>query len=234
MVENQCQVSILVASGRAMNRELYAQALNRHTNLRVVACAASVGQVLQAVQMKEIHVALIATALQDGPLSGFDALQQLRSSHPHVKSVILFEEHEAHLVVPALRAGARGAFCPTLDGIRGLCRCVKQVHDGQIWASSAQLRDLLETFSRSTPFRIVNSNGAQLLTKREESIVHLVEEGLTNRQIARELNLSEHTIRNNLFHIFDKLGVSTRVELALYAVNASKHAFAHVPPTKAV
>jgi DNA-binding NarL/FixJ family response regulator len=67
--------------------------------------------------------------------------------------------------------------------------------------------------------RVLNSRGAPLLTPREEQVVALVAEGLANRQIARELNLSEHTIKKYLFRIFEKLGISTRVELVLYAVN---------------
>ena len=60
------------------------------------------------------------------------------------------------------------------------------------------------------------------LTKREEDVVRLLAEGLQNRDIAKELKLSEHTIKNYLFHIFDKLGVSSRVELVLYAVSSTK------------
>jgi DNA-binding CsgD family transcriptional regulator len=61
-----------------------------------------------------------------------------------------------------------------------------------------------------------------LLTKREEEVVRLVAEGMQNREIAKELKLSEHTIKNYLFHIFEKLGVSSRVELVLYAVSSAK------------
>jgi DNA-binding CsgD family transcriptional regulator len=70
--------------------------------------------------------------------------------------------------------------------------------------------------------RVVNADGLRLLTKREEDVVRLLAEGLQNREIAHELNLSEHTVKNYLFHIFDKLGVSSRVELILYAVSSSK------------
>jgi DNA-binding NarL/FixJ family response regulator len=66
---------------------------------------------------------------------------------------------------------------------------------------------------------MANVGGSNLLTKREEGVVHLVAEGLTNREISHQLNLSEHTVRNYLFRIFNKLGTSTRVELALYANN---------------
>jgi DNA-binding NarL/FixJ family response regulator len=67
--------------------------------------------------------------------------------------------------------------------------------------------------------RVLNSRGSRLLTAREEQVVALVAEGLGNRQIAGELNLSPHTVKKYLFRIFEKLGVSNRVELVLYAVN---------------
>ena len=67
----------------------------------------------------------------------------------------------------------------------------------------------------------MRTNGLRLLTKREEDVVRLLSEGLQNRDIAKELKLSEHTVKNYLFHIFDKLGVSSRVELVLYAVSSS-------------
>jgi len=69
--------------------------------------------------------------------------------------------------------------------------------------------------------RVINSKGGQLLTPREEQVVALVAEGLSNRDVARELNLSQHTVKKYLFRIFDKLGISSRVELVLYAVNHS-------------
>jgi len=71
--------------------------------------------------------------------------------------------------------------------------------------------------------RVVNVQGSSLLTPREEQVVALVAEGLSNRDIAQELALSEHTVKKYLFRIFDKLGISTRVELVLYAVNHGDH-----------
>jgi DNA-binding NarL/FixJ family response regulator len=122
----------------------------------------------------------------------------------------------------AFRGGADGVISPAIDGFSRLCRCVEQVHAGQVWANSAQLHQVLEEFSRRSPVQVVSNTGEALLTRREEEVVHLVEDGLTNRQIAVKLGLSEHTVRNNLFRIFDKLGVSTRVELALYTMRHSR------------
>ncbi len=139
-----------------------------------------------------------------------------------MKAVLLVDNPEPNLVVDAFRAGAKGVFCPSLSAFKALCRCVDRVHAGQIWAKSSELTCVLEAFSKLAPTGVVNADGMRLLTKREEDVVSLLSEGLQNREIAHELNLSEHTIKNYLFHIFDKLGVSSRVELILYAVSSTK------------
>jgi DNA-binding NarL/FixJ family response regulator len=229
MRSKQQKISILLAFGRSVATELISRELNRQTGFHVVACASTMTEVLCAVKTHEVNVALIRTALKDGPLSGIQAIQQIREAYPTVKSVLLIEPPEAQFVATVFRAGAKGVFYISQDNFKSLCRCIKQVHAGQIWANSAQLHEVLEAFSRRTPIRVVSAGGAQLLTKREEEIVELVADGLTNRQIAKELQLSEHTVRNNLFRIFDKLGISTRVELALYAVNHAKYVSAEEP-----
>jgi DNA-binding NarL/FixJ family response regulator len=77
----------------------------------------------------------------------------------------------------------------------------------------------MDLISEVPSLRVLNSTGDRLLTPREEQVVALVAEGLSNRQVAVELNLSEHTVKKYLFRIFDKLGISSRVELVLYAIN---------------
>jgi DNA-binding NarL/FixJ family response regulator len=216
------KISILLAIGPTLAAELSVQAFNRQPSFRVVSRATTVDEAVEAARTLKIDVALITSSLKDGPRSGILALQKMNQSFPSLKSVIFFENSETQLVTTAFRAGAKGVFFPALDGFKSLCRCVKQVNAGQIWANSAQLGELLASFSRQAPVRVVNAGGVRLLTNREEDIVRLVEDGLTNRQIAQELQLSEHTVRNNLFRIFDKLGVSTRVELALYTYNRTK------------
>jgi DNA-binding CsgD family transcriptional regulator len=99
------------------------------------------------------------------------------------------------------------------------CKCIQVVHRGQVWASSQQIDYLIDLISQVPSLRVINANGNRLLTPREEQVVALVAEGLSNREIAQELKLSEHTIKKYVFRIFDKLGISTRVELVLYAVN---------------
>ncbi len=204
-----------------MARELLLSALKRRANINVVAGAASAQEVVEAVKSKNVDVALIGATLADGPLSGFGALRQVRDCSPDVKSVILLDGGEHNLVVDAFRAGARGVFCLAQSTFKSLCKCVEQVNAGQIWANSGELAEVIDALSQLAPMRVVNADGMRLLTKREEGVVRLLAEGMQNREIARELNLSEHTIKNYLFHIFDKLGVSSRVELVLYAVSNS-------------
>jgi DNA-binding NarL/FixJ family response regulator len=197
-------------------------ALNRHQHFHVVASATTGQEVLHAMQSVDVDVALISATLADGPLSGLGVLRQIYEGSPKVKSVLLFYNPERNLVVDAFRAGAKGVFCLSQSSLKALCRCVEQVHAGQIWGNCAELSEVIEAFSQLAPMRVVNADGMRLLTKREEEVVRLVAEGLQNRDIAKELKLSEHTIRNYLFHIFDKLGVSSRVELVLYAASSAK------------
>ena len=122
-------------------------------------------------------------------------------------------------MVSAYRSGARGIFSITDNNLRLLCKCLLRVAAGHIWANIEQLNYVMELISEVPSLRVLNSHGRRLLTPREEQVVALVAEGLGNRQIANELNLSQHTIKKYLFRIFEKLGGSTRVELVLYAVN---------------
>jgi DNA-binding NarL/FixJ family response regulator len=85
-------------------------------------------------------------------------------------------------------------------------------------ANSEQLQYLIEVVTQVPSLRVVNARGLKLLTPREEQVVALVADGLSNREVAHELSLSEHTVKKYLFRIFDKLGISSRVELVLYPV----------------
>ena len=222
MAPQRKEISVLVASPHAIARELLMAALNRVEHFQVVDCVSTAHDALKAVQSANPDVALISATLGDGPLSGFAALREIHECSPAVKVVLLYYTSESNLVVDAFRAGARGVFCMSQSCFKALCRCVEQVQAGQIWADSTELSEVMEAFSQLAPMRVVNAEGMQLLTKREEDVVRLLAEGMQNRDIAKELKLSEHTIKNYLFHIFDKLGVSSRVELVLYAVSNSK------------
>jgi len=103
-----------------------------------------------------------------------------------------------------------------------LCKCISCVHNGDVWANAQQMNCLVDALALAPNVRLINAKGAYLLSKREEGVVRLVAEGLSNHDIAQQLRLSDHTVKNHLFRIFEKLGISNRVELVLYTVNRSK------------
>ncbi len=122
-------------------------ALNRHNYFHVVAGATTAQEVLEVVQSKDVHVALISATLADGPLSGLGVLRQIGEFAPKVKSVILFYSPERHLIVNAFRAGARGVSYLSENTSKLLRRCVEQVQAGQIWTNSSELAEVVEALS---------------------------------------------------------------------------------------
>ena len=146
-------------------------------------------------------------------------VRRLHLAHPAVAKILLIDANDRNLVVNAFRSGARGLFCFPDYPFRLLCKCIHSVHRGEVWANNVQLHYLLEAIAEVPSLPVVNSNGKNLLTAREEQVWALVADGLSNRNVALELRLSENTVKKYLFRIFDKLGVSSRVELVLYAMN---------------
>lgn len=222
MTSSEAEISVLIATFHAMSGDLLIEALKRQSCFNVVGSVTTSHEAIKVACSSKVDVALISATLEDGHLSGFATMRGIRKCRPNVRSIILHDGREQNLAIDAFRAGARGIFSLSHSTFMALCRCVRQVHAGQIWANSVELLEVMEAFYQFAPMRVVNSDGMRLLTKREEEVVQLVAEGLQNREIARDLNLSEHTIKNYLFRIFDKLGVSSRVELALYAVSSTK------------
>jgi DNA-binding NarL/FixJ family response regulator len=201
-----------------MDCELLKNALGRsRVPFSVVACAVSRTGIIDSMSACSPDIALISDTLQDGPLTGLGVLRELHLSFPKTKSIALLKSATVELVVDAFRAGARGVFCRA-EPLPVLHKCIHAVHQGQIWANGAQLSAVLEAFVNAAPLRIVNSRGRTLLTKRENDVVRLVIEGYTNRDVGEKLGLTEHTVSNYLFRIYEKLGISSRVELVLYAV----------------
>ncbi len=216
-------IGVLVADSSQMEMQLLVSALRRRPEFRVLSCPMDLDSVLEAAQGGQIHVALLATPDAQGNGSDMGIIRRLHLSHPEIAKVVLIDDGDRGAVTNAFRSGARGVFCFSEYPFRLLCKCIHCVHRGQIWANSAQLEYLLEMVNQVPALRVVGADGRKLLTAREEQVVALVADGLSNREIASELNLSEHTIKKYMFRIFDKLGISSRVELVLYAVSNSDH-----------
>jgi DNA-binding NarL/FixJ family response regulator len=141
----------------------------------------------------------------------------MHNSYQDTRFVLLLDSYDRRIVVSAIRAGACGLFCRTSQPFRALCRCITVVHDGQFWANTEQIGYIVEALTNPSS-RIVNARGENLLTTREDQIVDLVAEGIANREIAQELGIKENTVKKSLLRIYDKLGISNRVELVVYTL----------------
>ena len=222
-------VQVLVADSGPIQSQLLTRALKGRRDFNVSAVALETSALYDFIQSNPVDVVLVA----GNHLPDLSLLRWLRVSYPNIAPILLAENDDRDLVVNALRAGAKGIFLFTHTPFPLLCKCIHCVFQGQVWLNSQQMNYVLDALSEVPTLRVVNSNGRLLLTPREEQVVALVADGLTNRGVAVELGLSEHTIKKYLLRIFDKLGISSRVELVLYAMSHGENRPAEWMPTNA-
>ena len=209
-------VRVLVADSTPLTGRLIADVLRRDRRFAIIDASGS--SVLPTAASLKPDVAIISETLEGARGRGFEILIKLRAAVPKTRTVMLLDSAERNLVVEAFRSGARGVFCRN-DALKMLARCVHKVHEGQLWVNGPQLEFLLETLATAPATRLVDRQGARLLSNREQEVVRWLAGGHTNSEIARELKLSENTIKNHLSRIFKKLGMSSRVEVVTYAAS---------------
>jgi DNA-binding NarL/FixJ family response regulator len=212
------RVRVLVADESTMGCELLRTAFNRFSHkFEVAGCEVSVAGIVHRISQGRVDVALISADLEDGRLKGLEALRRLHPSHQACRVVILFDSWRDDLVTLAFRTGAKGVLCRA-EPFDRLRKCIQSVHEGQVWANSQQLQLLLGALASALPVRVTDARGLNLLTKRETQLVQLISQGMPTKEISLKLGISEHTVSNYLFRIYNKIGVSNRLELALYAI----------------
>lgn len=203
---------VIIFEASVMNCELFSRLLNHSPyGAKVLGYSQGVSR-LGPDLAQAADVALISYNLEDGPGTGFMALRNMQRYKGSLRCVVLLERDDAALVVEAFQLGASG-ICKREDSCESLCKCIYQVHQGQVWAGTQQLHHLLRALTAGYQDAGRESPRQVLLTRREEQIVALVVDGQRNRAIAERMHLSEHTVKNHLFRVFGKLGVSSRSEL---------------------
>jgi two-component system, NarL family, nitrate/nitrite response regulator NarL len=221
------RLRVLVTDKVAMSCHLLADALRRDRAYH--ATAAIPKKALQLLEHVRFDVLILALSA-DEVMTGASFIRQVRRLHPDMAVIVLLESRQRTLVVEALRSGARGVFCRS-DSFESLRKCIRCVHAGQVWASATELEFVAEAlFERDV--KALRPDGARRLSTREEQITMLVAEGHSNRQISERLGLSEHTIKNYLFRIFEKVGVSTRVGLTLYMLKQGSGSRSQLAPVE--
>jgi DNA-binding NarL/FixJ family response regulator len=212
---------VLVADATPMDCQLISEAIQRHNNLRVISHTVSSSDTISAVRKAQPDVALISVRLQDGALAGLAALRGLRALQPRSRIVMVFDHDERELIIEAFLNKARGVFS-RIGSSGELRKCIQSVHNGEIWVSNSQLEHIVDALSRAPALTPAKSKPPTALSKREEEVAGLIASGMSNRDVAEKLGLSPHTVKNCLFRIFEKLDISTRIELVLYILSQGK------------
>lgn len=205
-------IRVLVADDTRIHTDLLAEALRRDRQLEVIASPDRSRDLVETVKQNRVSVVVLSSNIDEEPLRGFELLRQLRASNPDILAIMLLDSSKRETVLQAFHAGARGIFSRH-DSVDSLSKCIRSVYEGQVWATSEQVSFAVEALACSPVVRAIDANGLSLLSKREMDVVRSLAEGLTNREIAERLGLSQHTIKNYLFRVYDKLGVSSRLEL---------------------
>ncbi len=210
-------IRVFLFEATQMSCDLLSHGLEKSRyGLTVVGSDVSLGG-QEEFQPGDSDAVVISSTLKDVPNSGFTLLRSLAKTNRSTRSVMLLDEAGRDLVVEAFRYGASGVF-ERDQPYEMLCKCIYSVSRGQVWANSRQLKYVMEALPTGIFGRLTDARGQLLLTRREDEICSLIAEGLKNREIAQVLNRSEHTVKNHLFRIFERLGISSRTELILYVL----------------
>ena len=215
------RIRVLIIAPDNMSGELLGRSFRqRRKHFTVKTMIGTSGRVLEQLNKCKGHdVAVISAELPDHPHAGLKVLHKLRKCSSKTAPIMLLKAFSQEILLNSLRLGARGVFYRS-HSLKALVKCVTRVAQGQIWISSGDLEHLLGILVDCEPFKLNNAIGSALLTPREHDVVRLVISGLKNREIADKLGVTAHSIRNYVYRIFDKVGVSSRTELMLQAFSS--------------
>ncbi len=212
--ESELAFRALIVDRDSMSADLLASALTRDRDCQASAVASA--DLLERMADGKVQLVVIGADLNQDTKTGFELARTVRRMHPAIPIVILLNQSTHESVLNAFRCGASGVFSRQ-QPVADFLECVDHVRKGCcIWAGKNETALLLGALS-SIPSRDVSlESDPSPLTIRELQVVKCAARGKTNKVIAGELGLSEHTVKNYLFRAFDKLGVSNRVELLFY------------------
>lgn len=205
-------IRVLVADDHELFRKGVIYSLNSTPDIEVVGEATDGGSAMQ--QAGELVPDIILLDVTMKPVDGLSALKQLSAELPVCKVIMLTVAEDEDTLLTALKTGAKGY---VLKGVVSaeLTQVVRKVHAGEVYVTPTMAASLLMEMAHASEDK--QTEAIDQLTEREQSILELVAEGLTNRQIGEELHLAEKTVKHYMTNILQKLQVNNRVQAALMA-----------------
>jgi two-component system, NarL family, nitrate/nitrite response regulator NarL len=210
------QISILIVETCPVFLEGLALLLGREPGFHVAGKAFDLGEAVRMARELTPDVLLISVSSVSRPI--LDARRGLEESPIGMRIVFFAPAIERTQITELLRQGVRGVISREASPAV-LAECIRAVMTGQYWLERETVSDVVEALCEDTHS---NGNGAAEnfgLTRRELEIIGAVVAGCANREVAEQLGLREQTVKHYVSRIFDKVGVSTRLELALFALN---------------
>ena len=204
-------IRIVIADRDRMTSQLLVQSFAQDPRFQAVAVHPS-ADIFDFISACPPQVLVISPACESRRLKGLQLCQRVKARHPQLNMLVLLDAPDREPVIAAFRAGATGVFSRT-DPLGTFHARVERVSQGELSVGALEAAHLLEHFRNRPSLDMVDRGRLEVLTPRELEIAELVVQGQTNGDIATQLRLSHHTVKNYLFRIFEKLQVSNRVEL---------------------
>ena len=232
--KKKATIRLLIADDHPIVRDGLKKLLLLEDDFEVVGEAGDGREVLEKVRELDPHVLLLDLRMPN--LDGLGALQALTQSNKRTRVIVLTASEDKNEFVQAMKMGCSGIVlkqtAPDL-----IVKSIRKVHSGEIWLDSHTTAAVMRQFSTGLEGNgsgsAQNGNGKgrerSPLSTREREIVAYVAQGYKNREMAEKMFISEQTVKNHLHNIFDKLGVSDRLELALYAIHKGLHLNGDIP-----
>jgi two-component system nitrate/nitrite response regulator NarL len=213
-------IRIVIADDHPIFRDGLRRLLEAEQDLKVIGEACDGTEAVKLARQLKPDILLLDLAMPRQP--GLEALRDLSTGQAgSVRVILLTAAAEKNQIVEALQLGARGVVLKD-SATQLLLKSIHTVMSGEYWVGRESVSNLVQ-YLRT----LVQSSGEEArqrkfgLTPRELEVVSAVVAGYSNKEIAEHFKISEDTVKHHLSNIFDKLGVSTRLELALFAVNQS-------------